>query len=100
MRTGNDLGALRPNGHSHYIMSAPTPEEAASFEWGGTRARPRKKIEKVVKKNATYLKPPGSCNSKWADVSVSINIECCEASTIAILDPTSQCVTRRQRRLE
>ena len=71
-------------------MSQPTAEEAASFEWGGTRARPRKKIEKVVKKDAVYLKPPGSCNSKWTDVSVSINIECCENSTITILDTTAQ----------
>lgn len=71
-------------------MSGPTPEEAASFEWGGTRARPRKKIEAVVKKDAVYLKPPGSCNSKWKDVSISVNIECCEGCTIAILDTTSQ----------
>jgi hypothetical protein len=81
------------------LMAAPTPEEAASFEWGGTRARPRKKIEKVVKQNATYLKPPGSCNSKWTDVSVSISIECCENSTIAILDPTSQCDTASNRKV-
>lgn len=80
------------NGFSHhtFMSDKPTPEEAASFEWGGTRARPRKKIEKVMKKGATYLKPPGSCNSKWKDVSVAINIECCEESTIAILDTTSQ----------
>ena len=45
-------------------------------------------------------KPFANLNWPMPPVSVSINIECCEASTIAILDPTSQCVTRRQRRLE
>lgn len=87
----------RPLAPAFRGMAAPTAEEAASFEWGGTRARPRKKIEKVVKQNATYLKPPGSCNSKWKDVSVSISIECCETSTIAILDTTSQCVAASNR---
>ena len=68
----------------------PTKEEAASFRWGGQRARPRKGIEKITKKKETYLKPPGSCNSKWPDVSIAVDIECCEDSTIAILDTTSQ----------
>ena len=73
-------------------MCKPTPEEVASFEWGGQRARPRKKIAAVFKEGATYLKPPGSCNSnsKWEARSVAINIECVQDSMIAILDVTSQ----------
>ena len=67
----------------------PTKEEAESFNWGGTRARPRKKIEAVFKKNEVYLKPPGSC-TKWPGVSVNVSIECCESCQIFILDTTEQ----------
>jgi len=72
-------------------MSRPSPEEIASFKFGGTCARPRKGIAAVPKKNAVYLKPPGSCNTKWApDISVNVTVDTCENCTIAILDTTSQ----------
>jgi hypothetical protein len=93
----------------------PTPEEAASFRWGGTRARPRKGIEAVFKQSETYLKPPGcalrtrreipscpltprctpshprsSCKTKWPAQGISVEIECCERCNIYILDPCDQ----------
>jgi hypothetical protein len=71
-------------------MSAPTPEEIASFRWGGVRARPRKKIEGKTLTGATYLKPPGSLGSRWPGLGISIEIECCEDCQIFILDKTEQ----------
>ena len=67
-------------------------EELASFEFKGVRARPRKKIEYAPIKHATYLKPPGSCNSRWGHTSksVSISVECVEESKVYILDATEQ----------
>ena len=65
-------------------------EEKASFKWGGTRARPRKKIERVMKKGETYLKPPGSCLTKWPDLGVGVDVECCEECNIYVLDACEQ----------
>ena len=69
-----------------------SPEEAASFELRGQRARPRKKIEYAPVRNTTYLKPPGSCNTKWKTDTRSIDFqaECVEDSRIYVLDACSQ----------
>ena len=67
-----------------------TDEEKASYQWGGQRARPRKKIERVMKTDATYLKPPGSCMTKWPTLGISVDIECCERCNIYVLDPCEQ----------
>ena len=67
-----------------------TDEERASFIWGGTRARPRKGIERVLKSNETFLKPPGSCQTKFTGQSVGVEIECCEKCSIYVLDPCEQ----------
>ena len=66
------------------------PEEKASFIWGGTRARPRKGIERALKTGATFLKPPGSCGTKYPGTSVGVEIECCEDCKIYVLDPCEQ----------
>lgn len=71
-------------------MSAPDPEEIASFRWGGVRARPRKKIKGKTLTGATYLKPPGSLGSRWPGLGISIEIECCDDCQIYILDKTEQ----------
>eukprot|EP00965_Chrysotila_dentata_P065366 2166366-Pleurochrysis_carterae.AAC.2 len=68
----------------------PSAEEAASFRFGGTRARPRKGIEATFITGQTYLKPPGSCLSKWPQLSIGIEVECCEGCSIYILDVASQ----------
>ena len=67
-------------------------EEKASFEFRGQRARPRKKIEYAPIKNTTYLKPPGSCNTKWfgGGKSVGVEVECVEDSELYILDACEQ----------
>ena len=67
-------------------------EELASFTFEGQRARPRKKIEYAPIRNTTYLKPPGSCNTKWktAGKAVGVNVECVEDSKIYILDACEQ----------
>ncbi len=65
-------------------------EEAASFRWGGTRARPRKKIEANWLKEQTYLKPPGSCKTKFPSQGISVEVECCEKCNIYVLDPCDQ----------
>lgn len=79
------------------IMSAPTPvapgpskEEATSFSWGGTAARPRRNIERVPLKGQTFLKPPGSCQTKWPSTSISVSVTACEDCSIYLLDVTSQ----------
>ena len=64
----------------------PSPEEVASYNWGGQRARPRKGIEAKFLKNETYLKPPVSCGTKYPGKSISVNVECCEGCEIYILD--------------
>ena len=71
-------------------MSRPEAEEAASYRWCGQRARPRRKIEYDPKRNETYLKPPGSCKTKWPDVGISVEVECCEDCNIYILDVCEQ----------
>ena len=75
-------------------MAAPTPgpskEEAQSFTWGGTAARPRRNIERSPLKGETFLKPPGSCQTKWPSTSISVNITACEDCSIYLLDVTSQ----------
>ena len=72
------------------IDSKPTKEEAQSFTWGGTAARPRRNIERVPLKAQTFLKPPGSCQTKWPATSISVNITACEDCNIYLLDVTSQ----------
>jgi len=75
-------------------MAAPTPgpskEEAQSFTWGGTAARPRRNIERSPLKGETFLKPPGSCQTKWPSTAISVNITACEDCSIYLLDVTSQ----------
>ena len=68
----------------------PSPEELASYNWGGQRARPRKGIEAKFLKNETYLKPPVSCGTKYPGKSISVNVECCESCEIYILDVCEQ----------
>ena len=60
----------------------PDAEEVASFSWGGVQARPRKNQLRVARKGETYLKPPGSCGTKWGkDLGVSI----CISARISLL---------------
>ena len=68
----------------------PSAEEAASFRWGGQRARPRKGIVEAPRRGETYLKPPGSCKSRWADVGISVEVECCEGCALYVLDVCEQ----------
>ena len=69
----------------------PSPEEAKSFSWGGERARPRKNQPAVPRKGETYLKPPGSCISKFGkDSGISVEISTCEGCSIYILDVCAQ----------
>ncbi len=70
------------------LDGGPSAEEAKSFQLLGQRARPRKKIEYAPIRKATYLKPPGSCQTRWPETSISVEIACCVDCTIAILDPT------------
>jgi len=82
------------------VVGGPDAEELASFTWGGQRARPRKGIELVMKKDATYLKPPGSLLSKWPGLGVGVEVECCENCNIYILDAServqvSECINCR-----
>ena len=86
-----EVAVQQPTPEAVASTQKPTPEEVATFTWGGQRARPRKKIEAAFVKNETYLKPPGSCNTRFPSESVSISIECCEDCVIAILD--SACAT-------
>ena len=76
------------------VAQTPTPgpskEEAQSFTWGGTAARPRRNIERAPLKGETFLKPPGSCQTKWPSTSISVNITACEDCSIYLLDVTSQ----------
>ena len=71
-------------------LGKPNPAEAASFTWGGQRARPRKRIERSPVTGQTYRKPPGSCQTRWPETSISVEIACCVDCTIAILDPTER----------
>ena len=65
-------------------------DEKSSFIWGGQRARPRKGIERVMRTGETYLKPPGSCNTKHAPVSICVEVECCDGCGIYVLDQCEQ----------
>ena len=69
------------------VADKPEPEEVASYTWGGQRARPRKGIEGTTKRDETYLKPPGSCLTKYPNLGINVDIECCEKCSIYILDP-------------
>jgi hypothetical protein len=71
-------------------MADISQEEKGSFNWGGQRARPRKGIERSLLADKTFLKPPGSCMSKWPKLGVGIDIECCERCNIYILDACEQ----------
>lgn len=82
------------------MADKPSPEELASFIWGGQRARPRKGIEGTTKTGETYLKPPGSLLTKWPGLGVAVEVECCADCTIYILDACervqiSECVNCR-----
>ena len=63
-------------------MTTMTPEEAKSFLWGGVRARPRKKIERAPVSDQTYLKPPGSCGTKWGK---ELGVSICISARISLL---------------
>jgi len=71
-------------------MSRPSPEEIASFRFGGKRARPRKGIEGTVVSGQTYLKPPGSCGTRWPGLGITVEVDCCKDCSIYILDPCEQ----------
>ena len=66
------------------------PEEKKSFAFGGQRARPRKGIERKLLADATFLKPPGSCLTKYPGMGINVEVECCEKSSIYVLDPCEQ----------
>jgi hypothetical protein len=68
-------------------MAEISPEETASFRFGGHRARPRKGIEAKTVSGEVYLKPPGSCLSRWPSLGINIDIECCKDCQIYIIDP-------------
>ena len=68
----------------------PTAEEIASLRFGGTRARPRKGIEAVKVTGKTFLKPPGSCLTRWPGLGVAVEVECCADCHIYVLDPTER----------
>ena len=80
----------RPMAAPTPVVSGPSSEEAQSFTWGGTAARPRRNIERVPLKGQTFLKPPGSCQTKWPSTSISVNVTACEDCSIYLLDVTSQ----------
>ncbi len=61
--------------------------ERTSFAYGGQRARPRKGIERKMLSGVTYLKPPGSCLTRWPGKGVTIEVECLEKSSVYVLDP-------------
>jgi len=71
-------------------QARPDAAEAASYRWGGQRARPRRGIEGAPKRGETYLKPPGSCKTKWPKLGISVEVECCEDCSIYILDVCEQ----------
>ena len=71
-------------------MATMEPDEKKSFSFGGKRARPRKGIERQMLEGATYLKPPGSCLTRWPGMGINVEVECCEKSSIYILDPCEQ----------
>ena len=64
-------------------------ERAPSHARGWTRARPRKGIEGTVVSGQTYLKPPGSCNTRWGS-GVNVEAECCEDCSLYVLDVCEQ----------
>eukprot|EP00316_Scyphosphaera_apsteinii_P024337 CAMPEP_0119299856 /NCGR_PEP_ID=MMETSP1333-20130426/1861_1 /TAXON_ID=418940 /ORGANISM="Scyphosphaera apsteinii, Strain RCC1455" /LENGTH=326 /DNA_ID=CAMNT_0007301431 /DNA_START=29 /DNA_END=1009 /DNA_ORIENTATION=- len=68
----------------------PPQEELDSFSFCGQRARPRRGIEAKFKEGETYLKPPGSCKSRWTQSSIGIEVECCDRCNIYVLDVTEQ----------
>ena len=71
-------------------MATMEADEKASFAFGGQRARPRKNIERQLLSGVTYLKPPGSCLTRWPGKGINIEVECCERSSIYVLDPCEQ----------
>lgn len=54
------------------------------------RARPRKGIEGTTVTGQTYLKPPGSCLSRWPTLGITVEVECCQDCSIYVLDPCEQ----------
>jgi hypothetical protein len=83
-----EAGALQTVGaHLQTEMDA---DEKASFNFGGTRARPRKGIERQMLSGVTYLKPPGSCLTRWPGVGITVQVECLENSSVYVLDPCEQ----------
>ena len=60
-RVGADPYAIRPA-----PGEKPAEEELESMRFAGQRARPRKGLEYAPRRDETYLKPPGSCNTRWA----------------------------------
>ena len=65
-------------------------DEKASFAYGGQRARPRKGIERSLLNGVTYLKPPGSCRTKYPDLGINVEVECLEKSSVYVLDVCEQ----------
>lgn len=65
-------------------------DEKKSFSFGGQRARPRKGIERQPLMGVTFLKPPGSCLTRWPGMGINVEVECCEKSSIYVLDPCEQ----------
>ena len=54
-------------------------DEKASFAYGGQRASKRKGIERSLLNGVTYLKPPGSCHTKWPPSASSAATRCMAA---------------------
>lgn len=78
-------------------MAAMSDEEKGSFRFGGQRARPRKNIAGSTLSGEVYVKPPGSCLSRWPEAGINVEVECCKDCQIYVLDPCervqiSECV--------
>ena len=65
-------------------------DEKASFAYGGQRASKRKGIERSLLNGVTYLKPPGSCRTKYPDLGINVEVECLEKSSVYVLDVCEQ----------
>jgi len=89
-RAAAERAAAAKHASATVDVSAGEDDEKSSFIWGGTRARPRKKITRQLKSGAIFLKPPGSCLSKFPGACVTV--ECCENCSIYVLDPCEQVI--------
>ena len=84
--TGKAVKVFCVGRKGHDVLKREFPDEIIE----NTEGLGRRGIEGAPKRGETYLKPPGSCKTKWPVLGISVEVECCEDCAVYVLDVCEQ----------